>query len=174
MMGSSVRERKWGLWWVLVVVGVASIVVGCGRGGGPVTSATRALVVQSEVGVAALDVRGVVDSEALVLVGVRVPEGNVLAWPHVSGDGEFVVAVISSADVMGEVVALVFEERVRGVAPEDVKVVAYDAMGVELQAESVSVAWVTVEVAGLHVPEVVVAGWDAALVEEGVQVHGYR
>lgn len=158
----------------MIVVGVALIVVGCGGGSGPVTSEARALVVQSEIGVAALDVRGVVDSEALVLMGVHVREANVLAWPYVSGGGVFAVSVISAADVEGEVVALVFEERVRGVAPEDVKVVAYDAMGVELQAEVVSVAWVTYEAARLHAPEVVVASWDAALVVEGVQVHGYR
>lgn len=174
MLGSSRRAWTSRWWWLLSVVGGALIAAGCGAGGVEAALTKRALVVRSEIGVAALDVRGVVDTATLGFSGVSVTHENVLAWSHVSGDGGFAVGVISTANVDGEVVALVFEERVRGVTPQDVKVVAYDSMGVELQAEAVSVAWVTFDVAGLHSPEVVVAGWDVALAEEGVKVHGYR
>lgn len=172
----STERRGSFVWAVALSVGVLVMALSCAGERDPVAGhgGMKALVVESEVDVAALELRGLVDPEALTFVGLVTPRQGALAWPYVAPEGDFVVGLIAARAMRGEVVALVFEERVAGASAALVSSVAYDERGTPIPDASVRAAWIAYDGAALHAPDRVASALDAELVEQGVQVHGYR
>lgn len=172
----STERRGSPLWAAALSVGMILLALSCANERDPVAGhgGMKALVVASDVDVAALELRGLVDPEALAFVGLVAPQQGVLAWPYVAPEGDVVVGLIATRAMRGEVVAVVFEERLAGAAAELVSFVAYDERGAPIPDASVRASWIAYDGAAIHAPDRVASALDADLVEQGVQVHGYR
>ena len=160
-----------------LLVGIVLVGASCAGAHEPeeVGARRKALIVQAGVDVAALDILGSLDPDALSLIGVVTAAPTMLAVPYASSDGSFRVGLISADARQGDVIAIVFEQKTAGAEPASIIIHAYDASATRLADVTLTTTqWTTHDSASLHAPEQTAAELDEQRMEEGVQVHGYR